>query len=199
MAKLRQPVSKGNRVTDFTRWIYSLYRGRPDAQALQNGKVVERQVAAHLGSVPESTDWQLIYQDPLDRLPEAKRISALVVDGKPMWGAPDLVFRNRASGAITIVERKASNRDIPRDGWPNLRAQLWAYAHIDDWAGVENINLVGEVWGFSGSRVFLRKVFRWDIDDDAFYDPNARLFDAYQAADCSINGSPERIGVVQGV
>lgn len=179
MAKLRPPQWRGNRVTDFTSWIYSLYLMRADPKALSTGKTVERQVAARLSSVPESMDWDLIYEDPLDQPPRALRISQLLVEGKPLWGAPDIVFRNKSNGTITIVERKASNREIPTDGWPNLRAQLWAYAHIDDWVSTGNINLIGEIWGFQGNKVYLRKILRWDSSDESFNTPNAELFKLY--------------------
>ena len=174
------PREKGSRVTDFTGWIYSLYQGKADPQALRNGKAVERKVAAKLSSVPKNPDWELLYADPLENLPEPWRISALQVNGKPIWGAPDLIFRRKYDGAVLIVERKASNRDIPCDGWPNLRAQLWSYAHIDDLVDASEIILVGEVWGFDRNRTFLRKVLRWDIKDHNFYGPNAELFEKYQ-------------------
>jgi hypothetical protein len=48
-----------------------------------------------------------------------------------MFGKPDLVFREKRSGRILIVEIKATEADIYADGWPNLRAQLWAYSKID--------------------------------------------------------------------
>ncbi len=179
-ARFRKGTRKGNRVSDFTNWIYSLYRKQPaNPEALATGKRVERQVAAQLGDIPQSSDWELIYADPLSQAPVPRRISALEICGQPIWGAPDLVFRNRTTGAITIVERKASNREIPSDGWPNLRAQLWAYGHIDDWANAPIINLVGEVWGFTSTRVFLSKVIRWDLDDPTFYGHNEKLFMIY--------------------
>lgn len=187
LAKLRPPSYKGTRVTDFTRWIYSLYRGRPDPQSLLNGKLVERQIASKIASVPESSDWELIYEDPLDQPPKPKKITALKIEGEPMWGAPDLVFKSKFAPEIIIVERKASNRDIPADGWPNLRAQLWAYGHIDDWVEIERIHLIGEIWGFAGGKVFLRKVLRWDFRDANFYRPNEKLFQAYQSAECNKN------------
>lgn len=32
---------------------------------------------------------------------------------------------------LTIIERKSSHAEIPLDGWPDLRAQLWCCAQID--------------------------------------------------------------------
>ena len=157
-----------------------MYQGTADPKALRDGKAVERKVAAKLSSVPENPDWELIYADPLEGLPKPLRLSALQVNGKPMWGAPDLVFRRKYDGAVLIVERKASNRAIPCDGWPNLRAQLWAYAHIDDSVDASEIILVGEVWGFADNRIVLRKVLRWNFKDHKFCGPNAELFEKYQ-------------------
>lgn len=174
------PKIRGNRVTDFTGWIYSLYQEKADRKALENGKAVERQVAAKLVTVPKNSDWELICQDPLDESADIKQISSLMVNGKPLRGVPDLAFRSKRDDTVLIIERKASNREIPSDGWPNLRAQLWAYAHIDDWLDAREIILIGEIWGFTQSRPNLRKVLRWSIKDKNFYAPNANLFDKYR-------------------
>jgi len=53
----------------------------------------------------------------------------------PIWTL--LKHGSTALSSIDSLENKKicdlSLADIPSDGWPNLRAQLWAYGQIDDW------------------------------------------------------------------
>lgn len=86
-----------------------------------------------------------------------------------------------------IVERKASNKQIPVDGWPDLRAQLWCYAQIDDWVwrAAPAIRLVGEVWYPRGNgKLYLRTseggLMRWTKGDAEFDATNAALFALYK-------------------
>lgn len=177
-ALYRRPVVTGNRATDFSKWVLSLYWDISNRAGLTHGKEVERNVAK-LATVSTHTDWELIYRDPLDEKPTPLIISSLTVNGKPLWGAPDVVYRKKTTGEVLIVERKATNRPIPSNGWPNLRAQLWAYAHIDDWRDAPRIVLVGEVWGFHHSRIGRRKVLRWVHGEKQFARENAELFELY--------------------
>lgn len=181
VAKQRPPKKLGNRVTDFSGWVFSLYRPHSDAENLSNGQRVERAIAVSMGPAPNNKEWELIYEDPLTEEKQVKLISSLTVLGRPLRGAPDLVFREKATGRILIVERKASNKEIPSDGWPNLRAQLWAYAQIDEWAKAPQILLRGEIWGFTyGSRPYLRGVLRWVHGKQEFEQNNAQLFELYR-------------------
>jgi len=179
-AKRHEPTRIGRRVTDFTAWVFSLYCPPPDPQAQADGKKVERSIAKRLGGAPARTGWELIYQDPLVSRPDPMTISALTIDGHAIYGAPDLVFREKQSGRIIIVERKASNRPIPSDGWPNLRAQLWAYAQADEWFGAPEIDLVGEIWGYGYGSVSIRGVCKWSLRDRQFCRENAELFSIYR-------------------
>lgn len=174
------PKNPGNRVTDFTNWIYSLYQSAPSRNSLLQGKLVERKVAS-LVPPPSSHEWDLIYEDPLVDAGHIMTISGLTVNGLPLKGKPDLVFNEKKTGRIMIVERKASNRPIPSDGWPNLRAQLWAYSKIDDWIDAPEVLLVGEIWGFDSTRVFPRAGLRWVRGEPRFEKENAELFELYKA------------------
>ncbi len=49
-------------------------------------------------------------------------------------GRPDLVFKHKKTGEVLIVEIKVTDAEIPDGGWPNLRAQLWAYSLADAFA-----------------------------------------------------------------
>jgi hypothetical protein len=181
LARRARPRVVGNRVTDFTGWIFSLYLGRQNEETLAEGKDVERSIAKRFGRVPQHKEWELIYEDPLDEKPKALPISRLKTTTGHLWGAPDLVFRNIETSEVLIIERKASNRDIPSDGWPNLRAQLWAYSLSDEWLDAPKVTLVGEVWGYSDLRPapYLRSTLRWSRQDAELGAQNKELFKLY--------------------
>lgn len=187
----RMPATlRAHTVTDFRRWVHSLYGGRGGTPAaMREGKFVERSIAKFVRPLSHP-DWELVCSDPLieGKRPDAKPISALSIGGKPMWGAPDLVFRHLPTGELVIVERKASDKLIPVDGWPDLRAQLWCYAQIDDpvWKEAPAIRLVGEVWRVrSDGKLYLRVneggLMRWTKGDETFDATNASLFALYKA------------------
>jgi hypothetical protein len=173
------PAKPGTGVTDFTGWIYSLYNPQKDTQALARGRAVERELVRRYVPTPAQSGWDLLFEGIQEAKRHSKVISALTVNGSPLKGVPDFVFREKQSGRIVIVEVKASNRDVPSDGWPNLRAQLWAYAQIDDWLRAPEVLLIGEVWGFTSDKIFLRETLRWDRNDTTFQLQNQELFDLY--------------------
>jgi hypothetical protein len=85
--------------------------------------------------------------------------STLRVDGLPMRCRPDMIFENRTRSAVMIVEykmtffgtatqpRKAYTRkSFDPEGYPNNRAQLWCYSHIDDFRDVSEVLLVLQFW-----------------------------------------------------
>jgi hypothetical protein len=111
-----------------------------------------------------------------------KIISALTVAGEPLWAAPDFVFQEKTSGRIVIVQVKVSDAVIPSDGWPNLRAQLWAYAHVDEWLCAREMLLVGEVWDLTLDGIVFRGTVRWECGDREFHRNNLELFELYGGA-----------------
>jgi len=171
-------LSKGVRVTDFTKWVMTLYLGRPNLSSLVRGKQIERSVA-RLAKPSDHSKWKLIYRDPLERAPTPLKISSLTLNGESLWGAPDLVYQNRDTRELLIVERKASDKPIPADGWPNLRAQLWAYSHIDEFKDAPVITLIGEIWDLVDGKLARRAVLRWSQDDKEFDAENMELFSLY--------------------
>jgi hypothetical protein len=180
LAAIRRAPRMGNAVTDFSKWVLSLYFDQRDRSGLAYGKQVERDVAARrLPSPPAHKDWELAYRDPLTEKPTPLEISALRVNGSSLWGAPDLVFRHCTTREIVVIERKASDREIPLNGWPNAKAQLWAYAQIDQWRDAPRKSLVMEVWGHAGTGIVRRHVNRWDFADPAFRRQQEELFAAY--------------------
>lgn len=147
---------------------------------LRQGSVGEREIARLLSHASPGKAWEVVYEDPLDGHGEIKTMPSLVVLGQAMRGRPDLVLRERDTGKLVIVERKVSCREIPSDGWPNLRAQLWAYSKISDWAGEPEITLVGEIWGMSRMGVpSYRASVVWQASDACFQRENQALFDLY--------------------
>lgn len=107
-------------------------------------------------------------------------IPASTIDGVPLRGCPDLAFRDDVSNVIALLEVKFTLRIVPRNLWPNVWAQLWAYSKIPQFAASQSITAVGEVWGDNlGS---------WSRDNlaSAFYlrhcvrrDPRAPAYDGF--------------------
>lgn len=183
LAKMNLPKTRGNLVTDFTGWIYSLYQNEPDPLKLSQGKDGEKIVFNYKRMRPaENSSWEIIYVDKLDRNTKSKNISCLSVDGAVVRGKPDVVYRNKNDGEVVIVERKISNHRVPDDGWPNLRAQLWVYGQIDDWRFAPKITLVGEIWHVVSGEPKINSVLTWDMSDELFVDQNKELFDVYACA-----------------
>lgn len=180
---------QGNRVTDFTKWIHSLYDERGGTYAaMEKGVNVERELNK-IKKPLQHPDWELVLQTPHDestRRAMAKPIPALQIRGKPMWGLPDLVYRHLPSGQLVIVEIKTSDKDIPLGGWPDLRAQLWCYSQISDpaWESASSIRLVAEVWNKKQGKIYLRRnkggLMTWMKDDPDFDKSNRELFDLYK-------------------
>ncbi len=189
-AKTNRPVRVGDTVTDFTDWIYSLYIPKKNERSLQLGRRCEKDVQVEkmnlesnkslekdLISIPADSEWKLVYNGMSTSDSAALRISALMVNQQPIFGKPDLVFQEYSSGRILIVEIKISEAPIPDGGWPNLRAQLWAYSKIDMWSKARDILLVGEIWGYKeGFR--LRRAMRWQPID--LEDENMQLYELYK-------------------
>lgn len=71
----------------------------------------------------------------------------LRVGEQPLACKPDAVLRHRRSGEIIIIERKFTRGAYHHpSAWANLRAQLWCYSQIDDWAKAPDVYLVGQLW-----------------------------------------------------
>ena len=186
-ARFRSNRKRGNRVTDFSGWVFDLCfpRRRRSTFALKMGKeteerLLQRHRARRLLRLPEPTpqsrDWEILFRDPLTEV-NPFRISALTVGGRALYGVPDIVYRNKKSGEIMIVEIKASSAEVPADGWPNLRAQLWCYGLIDDWRDAPKITLVAQVWAPKATS--LRKTLIWDNASMQFQEENRELFNRY--------------------
>lgn len=179
------PWTPRGRVTDFSDWVFRLYN-TSNYQSLARGAAAEREIA--LRRIPRLTHnerWKLIYDGMGEKAQvDPCAISNLSINGRAIYGSPDLVFRDKKEQRILILELKATTvPSIPSDGWPNLRAQLWAYSQIDRWADAKEISLVAEIWGVH--RLKVRKVIGWRTDDVKFQSENRELWEIYQAGQVS--------------
>lgn len=178
-AKNCAPKKIGRTVTDFTDWIFRMYVPEKDYGSLVRGQLLEREIAARRIPVPIHSRWKLIFSGMSDGNSPALAISKLTINGVPLRGKPDLVFREKGTKRILIVEVKTSEADIPANGWPNMRAQLWAYSKIDLWSDADEILLAGEVWGFKDG-LRLHQSIHWHKNDKFFEQENAELFSCYR-------------------
>lgn len=180
---------RGNRVTDFTKWIGALYRQAPSGNMLIEGKDIEQQILQLIKKfayqrIPSDRLWKCIHSTSLDDSESVFQISRLSINTLPLRGVPDVVFRNLQTGEILIVEIKVTDKPIPFDGWPDLRAQLWCYAQIDDWLQAPKIHLAAEIWSKCPSHGLpsRRKILHWDNSNESFCLENKLLFELYSGA-----------------
>jgi hypothetical protein len=191
-ARRSPPIGVEPIVTGFTDWIFSLYESKRDTQKLALGRQLEREVVARRIPVPEHSGWKLDYDGTSRSQREPLSIPGLLVNGQALRGKPDLVFREKKKKSrVVIVEIKVSNAFVPSDGWPNLRAQLWAYSKID-WDASE-IMLVAEVWAME-TRLRRRKTLVWNASDGTLDHQCSELFDIYRTRVAELDSAPARSG-----
>lgn len=176
-------------VSAFTNWLMRLYASEASFLALIVGKQGEQNVVRHrahrsrmLKMVPRAghRGWELWLDGVRSALSEGFSIPSLQVGGKVVRGCPDLVFRERSTGRILIVELKFSEAPMPSDGWPNLRAQLWAYSRMELFAKAPEVLLAGEVWrGDGDDAVYRAGTWHCRAGDPALEKQNRALFEAY--------------------
>lgn len=175
-------------VSSFVDWVLRLYAPPPSYEALMSGVEGERNVVDHRKiirkvkhEIPrwEHRGWKLIHDGVRGNFDQGFSIPTLTVGGVPLKGVPDLVFRERRTGRILIVELKVSSADLPQDGWPNLRAQLWAYSRIEKWATAPEVLLAGEVWAPRIDQPFRRGTYFCRGDDSTLNEQCAELFQEY--------------------
>lgn len=181
-------TSQAATVSAFADWVFRLYRPPPSPAMLIAGKigelaVVDRRVELSQlkREIPrwEHRGWRLIHDGVRGSFDEGISIPSLTVNGVPLRGIPDLVFRQRKSDRLLFVELKVSSApDLPSDGWPNIRAQLWAYSHIRRWPTTAEILLAGEVWSDSSPPLW-RKTWLWRSTDSLLHQQCSELFFAF--------------------
>lgn len=183
-AKIFPPKYTGNNVTDFSGWVYSLCHPNFFIDNRELGKSGEKEVQRRKKEYykkfldkPQHSDWELDYFDDLVIKTPSLVISSLNVNENCFYGKPDYVFKHKSTGEIVIVDIKISYKEIPSDGWPNLRAQLWAYSQIDRYKHASKITLVGEVWDVEPLK--RRGIVRWQALNEKFNAENEELFNLY--------------------
>lgn len=179
---------KSNTVSAFSDWVIRLYVSERSNAALLSGLEGELAVVAHRLQIRraklevprwEHQGWKLVHDGVRGAFEGGLSIPSLEVDGASMTGVPDLVFRERKTGRILIVELKVSEAILPSDGWPNLRAQLWAYSHIEKWSAAPEVLLAGEVWSPESAGLQRRRTYQWRATDEVLQAESKELFEAY--------------------
>lgn len=156
-------VEKGNRVSDFTSWIYdSIIPKRDNTHNFEEGKLTEQLIYDEYKDKLDKSDsyfrvqysefltdnWVLEYEDLSDGVKNSYSISNLIVNDKPLNGKPDMVYRNKNTNDRIIIEVKSTGipiTQIPLGGWYNLQCQLWSYSQIDELKPSKNIFLIGDI------------------------------------------------------
>jgi hypothetical protein len=137
-------------VSGFTDEVYRTYQSRRDSEdVLKAGSDAQAAISEHRKIHPRKMlpGWRLIYEDTSSKADQVFKISRLRVNGQALTARPDLVFARPDGSEALIVEVKVFRGfAVPDGGWPNLRAQLWAYSWIDDLQHFSRIRLVGEIW-----------------------------------------------------
>lgn len=183
-----QDTQRRGTVSAFSDWVLRLYVPQRNPEALMVGVegeqavVVARQrIRRAKREIPrwEQRGWKLVHDGVRGEFDQSFSIPSLQVDGVPLTGVPDLVFRERQTGRIVIVELKVSDAALPSDGWPNLRVQLWAYSRIERWIAAPETILAGEIWSPESSGLRLRKTYRWKKGDVQLEADSIELFQAY--------------------
>lgn len=184
-ALLEYKGERRDRITDFTGWLFRLDHPS-NKNSMIDGKIGERYVryVRRLRRTPQIYDsnWALLFADDFTDTQESLICTLLLVNGAPIYGKPDYVYFNESTKTALIVEVKTSSAYLPADSWPNLRAQLWAYAHLDLIVNkAQHIILIGEVWTDCGdNRYRLRRTYHWEHSSADFYKENEALFECFQ-------------------
>ncbi|NKJ77773.1 ribonuclease E inhibitor RraB [Rhizobium leguminosarum] len=160
----------------FSQWVYSLY-GQADGseEDIEHGKQIEKDIWERRRASASCNDnrflrsigspWVLLHNGlhiHPDKRPEYYTVPHLRVNGQPLRLSPDLVYRNRQSGEVSIVEVKHSYLPLTKNLWPNVWAQLWCYAQIEVAANAPKVTAIGEVWSEMWSRGYGRGRTRVD-------------------------------------
>ena len=222
-ARARPPESPDVTASAFANWVYSLY-GNPgsDPDALERGLAAEgvileartrdlgaQRIISSCGSAylaKQRPDWRLehcgLHLDPENDQIPFYELDDLVVGNSPLRASPDLLYRNRKTGEVIIVEVKMSRQPIPPNLWPNVWAQLWCYANIPVARNATQITVVGEIWGElhkwarwkqeSLHWVCLRASVRLNPRAPAFDRFFRSLFDVYRGHVEQLQGCDER-------
>lgn len=121
-----------------------------------------------LGNSLDISEWIPIYIDKHDNSTGILEAPDLLVDEKAIRGCPDLVFKNSKSNQVLIVENKITWVPLgylKKDGYPNVRAQLWCYSWMSSWASLKDKEVLmgATFWDVDLNENFRTKT--WSRDD----------------------------------
>lgn len=167
MARANTPTNPRATTSAFAEWVYSLY-GKPGSiEDIERGKEAEHSIFAERRKGADTREilhacdnqylarhrpeWEMIHCG-LHLQPDTEPRSyfglpELSVEGQPLGASPDLLYRNRVTGEVVIVEIKMSRQPLPSNLWPNVWAQLWCYSKIPIVTHAPKVTVIGEVWG----------------------------------------------------
>lgn len=181
--------------SSFSAWVFNLahpkYRDARNYRALMMGKEGERRIEYHKlwaqhTRLPKPGNnripgWSLLFSDPLDGSASPFKASALTVGGQPLMCLPDVVFKNKETSELLIIERKITKSEvIPDAGWPNAKAQLWCYSRIDEFQSAPSIYLSTQIWRFHDGEYHLStKAPRWEKGEEPFSSQQCELFELF--------------------
>lgn len=194
----------------FAQWIYSLYaKAYGDDEDREHGKEMEERILERRRFSAScidnkyldraGSDWRLIHNGlhthDTDHV-SYFNIRHLSVGGSTLKASPDLVYQNRRTLEIIIVEIKYSRLTITRNLWPNVWGQLWCYSQIELALNAPKVTVIGEVWGewwtrgIRGRKTYdpghpvlrLRASIRRDPRAPAYDGFFQKLFDIYRSA-----------------
>lgn len=145
----------------FSQWIYSLYgKAHGDEEDRERGKEMEAEIYsrrrqaycsvsnAYLQSV--NSDWRLVHNGlhVQGRIRSSCfHIRQLAVGGCSLKASPDLMYQDRRTSEVVIVEIKYSQLPITANLWPNVWGQLWCYSKVEPALRARKVTVIGEVWG----------------------------------------------------
>ncbi|MCW5970218.1 MAG: hypothetical protein KIT57_17060 [Blastocatellales bacterium] len=165
----KPPASPQSTASAFADWVFHWSKGRYLPQfaksveshtrnnRLELGVMAHRQIEDFFSltwtqkKFPESkaSDWEMVFADSQGYRGKKFLASRLKVNGQPLTCVPDAVLWHTFKNVVLIIERKTTAQSwkfIPKDGWPNIQAQLWCYSWIDEWATATDVILVGQFW-----------------------------------------------------
>ncbi|MFO1225298.1 hypothetical protein [Roseateles sp.] len=174
--------AKVGTVSDFADWVYRLYVPQKSIAGLRAGSSAELEIETARQSIrpPAREAWELVYRGLWDSEAPSFEIPELNVKGVPLRGKPDLVFREKKTGRILILDIKLTEHRVPRDGWPNVWAQLWAYSKVPMWRDAPEVILAAEFWSYRSLNIDITATLNWKSSDPLLNHRARLLFDCYK-------------------
>ena len=96
-----------------------------------------------------------------------------------MRASPDLAYRHKKTHAVFIVSLGFTQKSIPSNLWPDVWAQLWAYAQILKFND-SKLTVVGDILGEDRShRQYFSDPHEFVLRDAVRRDPRAANYNRF--------------------